>query len=220
LFYTLGYSRDECLTERIYVQDVNAYGNATYVTTALEPWLYGFWYRRKIEGTDQIVLAALGFIQSTLSRGDVGQIAPQGQPSNVPSYSTKVSSFWSHNGSIMGLSKIGDRRLFVYLKPRPPLTEFGINTDTIFFDGVTTNGREYLGIAKTFSKDCNPNQYKVAGTISDDDRQIVLEGKVPVRDAQCRETGFRDQRLVFDFLGSAATTSLAEIIASGAGENK
>lgn len=112
-----------------------------------------------------------------------------------------ITSYWDHNGSIMGLARFEDQRSIVYVKPRRVLASIGIEAFTLLFQGRTDDGHTYVGESYSFSGACEPAAYPVRGTVSADNSTIVLEGKAPRRDRSCATIGSKNERMVFDFLG-------------------
>ncbi len=71
LFYDLGFERDACLSQSLNIDNIRVKDDRTYVSTALEPWAYGFWYRRTIEGSDAYVFALLSAARSFIATGSL-----------------------------------------------------------------------------------------------------------------------------------------------------
>ncbi|CAG0976693.1 MAG: caspase family protein [Rhizobiaceae bacterium] len=110
----------------------------------------------------------------------------------------KVSSYWDHNGSLMALSAQGDSRVFYYEKPRDLIAKAGVTPGTVLFKGKLS-GKTYQGQAFIFSAKCGPIAYAVSGAVSADWTRVDLRGNRPVRDANCRQTGTKPDRLVFEY---------------------
>lgn len=91
---------------------------------------------------------------------------------------TPNASVWDHNGSRMRLESSGSDRRFVYEQPRRGMRDAGAAPGDSVFEG-RREGRTYAGTAYIFSKTCGKIAYQVAGNISEDERQVVLEGQVP-----------------------------------------
>lgn len=131
--------------------------------------------------------------------------APEESVETVDTRGVGVSSYWHHNGSVMALLKGGEPganfRAFVYAEPRASLQGVGVDVGSILFAGTTPDGSSYRGQARTYS--CGTRLYEVTGFVSEDGRRIELKGKAVRFDKLCNPVGFRDDILVFDFLGSA-----------------
>src|SRR5207244_4202138 len=112
---------------------------------------------------------------------------------------SQTPSLWDHNGSTVSLVAKGTARIFLYETPRAGLPE-GVRPGTVLFDG-RRDGNFYDGTAYVFSSRCEPKGYHVRGPVSADDRQVILQGRVPVRDSNCQVVGYRDDRLEFIYSG-------------------
>ena len=87
---------------------------------------------------------------------------------------------------------------FLYEAPRSGLGELGIKPGTLLFDGKSTGGNSYAGEATTFSRQCGPATFAVAGEGSAEGNRVVLRGQAPNRDSSCQVSGYRSETLVFD----------------------
>ena len=110
-----------------------------------------------------------------------------------------AQSVWMHNRSEMLLETNGGNLIISYLTPREGLSAqpgdyvvYGSFDDTARKNGVS-------GIARVFSAKCGGAGYEVSGEISDDKKTITLIGDAPIRDANCRITRFRSDKLVFTY---------------------
>jgi hypothetical protein len=112
---------------------------------------------------------------------------------------SQTPSLWEHNGSTVSLVARGTARRFIYETPRPGLPE-SVKLGTLLFEG-RRSGNAYDGIAYVFSSRCDPIGYRVHGTVSADDRQVTLEGRAPIRGANCQVTGYKNDPLVFAYQG-------------------
>ena len=107
------------------------------------------------------------------------------------------SSFWDHNGSRMGLVAVGTRRMFYYAHPRPALSERGVASGQLLFEGER-NGNHYAGTARIFATPpCGEFTYRVEGPVSADQRTVTMYGRAPRVNSRCEVTGYRDDTLVF-----------------------
>ena len=111
-----------------------------------------------------------------------------------------LSKLWNHNGSIMQLAADGASRKFYYVKPRDGLESVGISSGTLLFSG-TKSDNFYSGTAYVFSPRCGARPYAVSGPVSDDQRQVTMYGKAPIPNSNCRIGSYRDDTLVFTFVG-------------------
>ena len=121
----------------------------------------------------------------------------------VPSlaHAQGFSSYWNHNGSIVGLAAHGNQRAFVYVEPRPGMAELGVQGTSVF-EGATSLGT-YQGTAFVFSV-CPPYKfgYPVSGPVSLDQLHVVVFGQAPVIDpTSCQVVGYRPDELHFDYVG-------------------
>ena len=73
----------------------------------------------------------------------------------------QISSYWSHNASIMG-SVVEDRnRTMVYVEIRGGIAKF-VKPGSVLFSGIS-NGNQYKGKAFRFSENLPPIDYEVEG---------------------------------------------------------
>jgi hypothetical protein len=110
------------------------------------------------------------------------------------------ANLWTHNGSLMRLVANGVTRTFQYEKPREGMMKAGAKKGSVVFEG-TRNGEAYEGMAYVFASGCNPMGYTVAGTISNGERRITLQGQAPKIGNKCKPQGTKDDTLVFELQG-------------------
>lgn len=108
---------------------------------------------------------------------------------------------WVHNGSIVKLVAQGGKREFYYEVPREGLTKVGVTPGTLLFSGQRS-GKSYSGTAYIFNKRCGPVAYQVSGKVSDDDRQVTMEGQAPSVGADCQVVSTKPDTLIFSYEGS------------------
>jgi hypothetical protein len=104
---------------------------------------------------------------------------------------------WTHNGSGMTLLATGNKRRFVYEKPRPGLSSVGIKRGDTVFEG-TRSGSDYFGTAYIFKSGCSPQGYQVSGAVASDERSVAMVGKRPKVGNNCRVERYEDDTLVFE----------------------
>ncbi len=92
-----------------------------------------------------------------------------------------VKSYWNHNGSVVGLIVDGNKRTFVYVRPRKGLEEI-VGEGTVLFEGVSDNVT-YRGVARRFAKGEPPNLYEVSGPIRNNGSRVTLTGLVRLRNS-------------------------------------
>jgi len=120
--------------------------------------------------------------------------------SSQVSHAQAFSSYWNHNGSIMGLAAQGNQRAFVYVQPRPGMAELGVQGES-FFEGVS-DGHAYYGTAFAFSPRCGKLPFPVSGPISPDQLHVVLFGNMPRTDpVTCQIVRYDNVELHFDYVG-------------------
>jgi hypothetical protein len=150
----------------------------------------------------RLVSTALPGVANILSNHERRLQALEGITPNVkqPEGPLYVTSYWSHNGSTMGLLVQGQRRIFVYVKPRSGL-EGLVKPGTVLFAGVS-DGKNYDGKARRFSAGLDPIEYSVAGPIQSDGSRVSLAGTATVRnrDGSVKNT-FHDV-LTFDLISA------------------
>jgi hypothetical protein len=109
-----------------------------------------------------------------------------------------ISSYWTHNGSIVGLVVEGIRRTIVYVEVRGGLAEF-VKPGSVLFSGIS-NGDKYRGKAFRFWKNLPPIDYEVEGPIMNEGSKVVLIGKAPIRDPGGSVVRYIEDRLDFSLL--------------------
>lgn len=105
-------------------------------------------------------------------------------------------SWWSHNGSVVELRAQGSARTFSYAIPR---TGLPARTGDILFNG-RRSGSKYSGTAYLFSSSCGIIGYSVIGSVSANQRRVVLRGRAPRRDSTCLIVGYTEDVLTFEFI--------------------
>lgn len=157
---------------------------------AVDPAEYGLTY--KWENTKSRLDHLLN---EAASQADVGQ---SGRKLSVRLANLdEISSYWTHNGSLMGLVRSGDERQIVYVRPRDELEAIGIEPGVILFEGESSDGVTYQGESRTFSQVCGSEPYEVAGRVSSGNDRIDLYGSAPQFDSACVQAGSRDDHLIF-----------------------
>lgn len=136
----------------------------------------------------------------------VARVDPRPAPSREPASETSAppsvgSSLWSHNGSVMSLSAEGATRRFTYHRPRSGIARQGATRGALLFEGHRS-GDTYSGTAYIFSRNCGKFPYRVSGSVQNGDRRVVMRGKAPKPNDDCRIAGYRADTLVFDYLSS------------------
>ncbi len=117
----------------------------------------------------------------------------------------RLTSYWTHNGSLMSLTREGPLRELAYVKPRPELSAFGIGDGIMLFVGATTDGQSYEGEVFVISSNCIDKTYPVTGELSNGGKRITLTGAKPKLDASCNKVSDRPESLVFDLVGKAGS---------------
>jgi hypothetical protein len=118
------------------------------------------------------------------------------RPSEGPA---PAGSYWKHGGSIMRLEATGLSRKFFFYKPSDAELEAGAKAESLRFDGQIS-GKGYTGTAFLYSDRCGRSAFQVSGEIGNNDGRVVLSGRSPQVDSDCREIGRSDQKLVFDLM--------------------
>lgn len=108
----------------------------------------------------------------------------------------KREAFWMHNESALNLVAQGNVRKFYYRTPSRLMTELGVSSGTLLFDGRRSGG-EYSGTAYVFNRDCGAVGFAVSGFVSADDRQVTMRGRSPRRSRDCSVVDYRDDVLTF-----------------------
>lgn len=108
----------------------------------------------------------------------------------------RVRTYWYHNGSAVYLVVEGHRRRFYYAAPRPGMQRAGAKEDDLLFEG-TSDGKSYIGTAIIFNAQCGSASYRVSGPILDGGRRVVMRGRAPQLNNDCRVSGYRQDVLTF-----------------------
>jgi hypothetical protein len=116
-----------------------------------------------------------------------------------------ATSLWDHNGSTVYLVADGTTREFHYDEPRPGMLQAGARSGSLLFTGRSINGR-YLGTAYIFNRECGQIPYPVSGPILGNYERVVLTGRAPRVDANCRVVGYFADTLEFSYLKSVRIT--------------
>jgi len=113
----------------------------------------------------------------------------------------------------MAMEVVGGHQVFRYQEPRVGLRQEGVVPGTVRFKG-TKSGNTYLGTAFVFSRRCGAHPFHVTGTVSNDEREIAMQGTAPVGfDAACRPVVYRKDGVHFSFLRFVNPPPLASAIA-------
>jgi hypothetical protein len=89
-------------------------------------------------------------------------------------------------------------RKFVFEVPNATLRAAGVKREDPAFDGIFINrGYRYSGRAYAFSPGCAPLAYDAAGPVSPDFRQVVLTGRMPVRDVRCNIVSYQEVMMTY-----------------------
>lgn len=113
-----------------------------------------------------------------------------------------AQSVWMHNRSEMLLEARSDGTIIItYLTPREGLS--AQPGDFVIYGSIggVTGKNSVSGIARIFSAKCGPAAYEVGGNITDDKKTINLTGNAPIRDANCKITRFKEDKLLFTYVG-------------------
>ena len=122
-----------------------------------------------------------------------------------------AQSVWLHNKSEMLLEENKDGNIIIsYLSPREGLSA---KPGDFVFSGSygLLKKQEIDGIARLFSEKCGSTGYEVSGQISRDKKTITLTGAAPVRDANCRESRVRTDKLTFTYVRERGSLDAAFI---------
>lgn len=111
-----------------------------------------------------------------------------------------AQSVWMHNRSEMLLEMNGSTAVISYLTPREGLS--AQPGDFVMYGSIggVTGKNSVSGVARLFSAKCGPAGYEVSGDISEDKKTITLTGSAPIRDANCKITRFKEDKLLFTYV--------------------
>jgi TPR repeat protein len=141
------------------------------------------------------VMASVGneSLNKTMSQNSAPSEAP------VPN-----GSYWKSADSIMRLEARGSNRKFFFYKPSNAELKAGAKAGSLRFDGKIS-GKGYKGTAFLYSEKCGRSVFQVSGEIENDDSRVILSGRAPNVDSDCRKFGRTDQTLIFDFMDKPPT---------------
>ena len=83
------------------------------------------------------------------------------------------------------------------MRPNERLAALGVTADDPVFEG-DREGDRYFGQAFVYSKSCATKTYKVDGRVHKGERRVVVFGRKPIADRDCRTDYRKDVRLVFN----------------------
>lgn len=122
----------------------------------------------------------------------------------VLSAGVRRDSMWEHNKSVMRLTLESEKAKFTYEIPRAGLAALGISRGTLLFDGRNVGGVRFEGSAYTFSRQCGPAGYPVAGNATRDGAHLEVSGKRPIRNERCDVVREEEESLLFDLVANTA----------------
>lgn len=150
------------------------------------------------EEYQRLVNIALPGVANILSDHERRLQALEAANSSISNGALRLSSYWNHNGSKMGLLVDGNQRMFVYVEPRLGMANL-VQPGTVLFSG-TTDSKSYNGIARRFSRGLPPIEYHVSGPIGSSGTRVILFGKAVIRNSDGSIKKTFDDTLVFDYI--------------------
>ena len=104
---------------------------------------------------------------------------------------------YDHNRSRMAVDHCEFGMLKIrYKRPRKGMRRQGARNGTLLFDGFENRNGQISGTARVFSRHCGETTYTVTG-IFRNDSAIVLDGRVPILNKNCRVIRHRQDNLLF-----------------------
>lgn len=116
----------------------------------------------------------------------------------IVSAGARRDAHWNHNGSVMRLTLKTEKVSFTYEVPRAGLSSLGIDRGTLLFDGRNEGGIRFSGTAYTFSRQCGPGGFDVAGEATPVGDRLEVKGLRPIRNERCDIVRREEETLVFD----------------------
>jgi hypothetical protein len=113
-----------------------------------------------------------------------------------------AASLWDYNGSTFLLVGDDAAREFTYDTVKAGLP---VSKGATFFKG-TASGNHYSGTAYVFAPRCGAMGFSVTGAVNVDGSIIVLSGKAPRRDNNCKVIDYADTEMQFSFTGCDGCT--------------
>jgi hypothetical protein len=113
-----------------------------------------------------------------------------------------AASLWDYSGSSFLLVGDGNAREFTYDTVQAGLP---VSKGAAIFRG-TASGNHYSGTAYVFSPRCGAMGYSVTGAVNVDGSIIMLSGKAPRRDNNCKVIDYADSEMQFSYTGCDGCT--------------
>jgi hypothetical protein len=129
--------------------------------------------------------------------------------------------YYDHNNSLMEVQVCHGTLDISYKQPRQGIKDAGVKVDDVLFEGKVSRNGLVTGLARLFSAKCGQITYNVTGKIGR--TSIRLEGEAPVRNASCRVTKYRNDKLLFTLKTQAQRPTLKGndwYVLTGAFKNK
>jgi hypothetical protein len=152
---------------------------------------------RSAAGVGSRESAIPGAVLASAGKEALDEAAAQNSPSSKAP--APGGTYWKSDGSIMRLEATGIKRKFFFYKPSDVELNAGAKTGSLRFDGQIS-GKGYTGTAFLYSDKCGRSAFRVSGEIENSDSRVILSGRPPHLDNDCRKIGRTDQTLIFDFM--------------------
>jgi len=135
-------------------------------------------------------------IASTEAARSAEAVSPYSRQNEAPA---PPGSYWKQGESVMRLDAVGVSRKFYFYIPSDAQLKAGAKAESLRFEGQIA-GAGYTGTVFLYSAKCGRVAFPVSGQIENDDGRVILFGRTPKLDGNCREIGKVDQKLVFDLM--------------------
>jgi hypothetical protein len=136
---------------------------------------------------------------SSQSQSRPSQTQANNQP-KPPTQNSQSNIVWNHNNSKMKIDMVGDTINIYYVQPRQAMLDAGAKPNTLLINGMI-KGTQITGTARIFAGNCGQFTYPVTGTITNNGREILLNGQAPVVNrSNCQVTRYVPDPLSFNLI--------------------
>lgn len=141
--------------------------------------------------------------------GPIVGTGPQVQPGET----SKISSYWTSNGSEFGLISEGNSRTFVVTTPKAELASSMLPGEKVFYGFKA--GEVYLGKARILGDSCGSGEFDATGPVLESGKRVEVTGSRLKAGVGCTSPGPEQVTMAFSFTrktgeGQTPTTCVGE----------
>ena len=116
-----------------------------------------------------------------------------------------IQSYWDYNGTTLGFHKDEDNYVALYLVGAAAQPEWAAAGDlAILFEGSENGAAAWKGSAYTYPKGCDESAFDATARIDVKSNALLISGKTPVLDRNCKESGAKKKTIKAVHLRDAA----------------